>query len=107
MGFAGRSGDLPQEIGHFQAGLSRSLSSQPLSRIGRVSPFNPCLSGRDMFAHEKLHVYSKSLTFVSGAFSMTEAWEKKHAIKDHFNRASESLVLTLADGARHRSAPTS
>jgi four helix bundle protein len=59
-----------------------------------------------MFAHGKLHVYTKSLTFVSGAFSMTEAWEKKHAIKDQFNRASESLVLALADGARHRSAAT-
>src|SRR5438552_1804958 len=59
-----------------------------------------------MFAHEKLHVYGKSLTFVSAAFSMAAGWDKKHAVKDQFNRASESLVLTLADGARYRSVAT-
>jgi hypothetical protein len=59
-----------------------------------------------MFAHEKLHVYSKSLTFIATVSTCASDWEKKHAVTDQLNRASESLVLNLADGARFRSAPS-
>jgi len=58
-----------------------------------------------MFAHEKLHVYQKALAFVSAASVLSAAWSKKHAVVDQIDRASESLILNLADGARLRSAP--
>jgi len=57
-----------------------------------------------MFPHEKLHVYGKSLAFVAGASTISASWSKNHAVVDQLGRASESLILNLADGARLRSA---
>ena|SRR5437016_9268806 len=58
-----------------------------------------------MLAHEKLHVYGKSLAFVTSASALSAGWSKKHAVIDQLHRASESLILNLADGARLRSGP--
>jgi four helix bundle protein len=57
-----------------------------------------------MLAHEKLHVYAKALAFVAAASAFSATWSKKHAVVDQLGRASESLILNLADGARLRSA---
>jgi len=58
-----------------------------------------------MLAHEKLNVYSKALDFAARAARWLSAWDKKHAIVDHFSRANESILLNLADAARQRDAP--
>ncbi len=59
-----------------------------------------------MLAHEKLHVYGKALAFVAAALTLSGTWSKKHAVVDHLDRASESLILNLAEGARLRPAPS-
>ncbi len=59
-----------------------------------------------MLPHEKLQVYGKALAFVASASALSTMWSKKHAVVDHLDRASESLILNLADGARLRSGPS-
>ena len=59
-----------------------------------------------MFAHEKLHVYGRALAFVAALSAFSAVWNKKHAVVDQLGRASDSLVLNLADGARLRSGPS-
>jgi four helix bundle protein len=59
-----------------------------------------------MLAHEQLHVYRKALAFVADAAALSAAWSKKHAVVDHFDRASESVILNLAEGARLRPGPS-
>ena len=59
-----------------------------------------------MLPHEKLQVYGKGLAFVGAASALLSGWNKKHAVVDQFDRASESLILNLADGARLRSGPS-
>jgi four helix bundle protein len=58
-----------------------------------------------MFAHQKLKVYDKALSFAAAVNSLTGAWPKIHAVLDHLNRASDSIVLNIAEGSRLRSAP--
>ena len=59
-----------------------------------------------MLTHEKLQVYGKGLAFVAAASALSTAWSKKHAVVDQLDRASESLILNLAGGARLRSGPS-
>src|SRR5882724_2448058 len=56
-----------------------------------------------MLAHEKLDVYGKSLAFAAAASAYSTGWSKSHAVVDQLDRASESLIVNLADGARFRS----
>jgi len=58
-----------------------------------------------MFAHEKLQVYRKALVFAAKAGAWTSTWHKKHALVDHLSRATESVMLNLAEAARQRGAP--
>ncbi|PWU12154.1 MAG: hypothetical protein C5B50_22020 [Verrucomicrobia bacterium] len=58
-----------------------------------------------MFSHEKLNVYTKALDFVTRTSVLIGDWDKKHAFVDHLSRASESILLNLAQGARHRNGP--
>jgi four helix bundle protein len=58
-----------------------------------------------MFSHEKLQVYGKALGFASRAAGLASSWDKRHAIVDHLSRASESIPLNLAEGARQFGAP--
>ena len=58
-----------------------------------------------MFDHEKLQVYGKALDFAAKAGTWTSTWDKKHALVDHLSRATESLVLNLAEAARQRGTP--
>lgn len=62
--------------------------------------FNP-----EMFAHEKLRVYAKALQFVAETSGLSAGWSSRHSIVDQLERASESLIFNLADGARFRSTP--
>ena len=58
-----------------------------------------------MFAHEKLQVYGKPLDFATKAAAWTSTWDKKHALVDRLSRATESIVLNLAEAARQRGTP--
>src|SRR5512143_51690 len=58
-----------------------------------------------MLTHHKLKLYDKALVVAAGAHELSAGWGKRHAIVDHFRRASESVVLNLAEGARLESAP--
>jgi four helix bundle protein len=55
-----------------------------------------------MFCLEKLKVYDKALTHVAALAQLSAAWDKRHAVVDQLMRASESLVLNIAEGARLR-----
>jgi four helix bundle protein len=53
-----------------------------------------------MLAHENLQVYGKVLKVAAQAFTLSSSWDKRHALVDHLSRASESIVLNLAEAAR-------
>ncbi len=55
-----------------------------------------------MLTLDNLKVYDKALVLAAGAEALTVGWGRRHAIADHFRRASESIVLNLAEGARLR-----
>ena len=55
---------------------------------------------RRMFSHQKLKVYGKALASVTSLTQRSAAWDKRHAVVDQLVRASESVVLNLAEGAR-------
>ena len=57
------------------------------------------------FAHERLQVYAKALAFGTKASAWTGSWSKKRAVVDQFYRASESLLLNLAEAARQQNGP--
>ena len=56
-----------------------------------------------MFTHHKLKVYRKALECAGSAERLSSGWASKHSFVDHFCRASESIVLNIAEGARLRS----
>ena len=58
-----------------------------------------------MFSLEKLKVYERALTSVAGLAQLSTNWDKRHAVVDQLLRASESVVLNLAEGARLRGGP--
>ncbi len=57
------------------------------------------------FSHEDLQVYGKALAFAAKASAWTSNWSKQHALVDQLYRASESLLLNLAEAARLHSGP--
>ena len=59
-----------------------------------------------MFSHEKLKVYEKALVSVTSLAQHAASWDKRHSVVDHLLRASESIVLNIAEGARLWSAGT-
>jgi four helix bundle protein len=58
-----------------------------------------------MFSLEKLKVYDRALAGVVGLAQLAARWDKRHAVVDQLLRASESVVLNIADGARLRNGP--
>jgi four helix bundle protein len=56
-----------------------------------------------MLNHYKLKVCEKALALGASAESFSASWGKRHAIVEHFCRASESIVLNIAKGARLQS----
>jgi len=59
----------------------------------------------NMLAHEKLHVYGKALDLAARMEEWLSGWDKKHALVDQLSRATESILLNLAEAARQRDAP--
>jgi len=55
-----------------------------------------------MFSIEKLKVYDRALTSVAALAKLAAPWDKRHVVVDHLLRASESVVLNIAEGARLR-----
>jgi four helix bundle protein len=53
-----------------------------------------------MLIDHKLKVYEKALALAAGADELSASWGRQHAIVDHYRRASESIVLNIAQGAR-------
>jgi four helix bundle protein len=58
-----------------------------------------------MLTHHRLKVYEKALALCTGAEALSGSWGRRHAIVEHFRRASESIVLNIAEGARLISGP--
>ena len=56
-----------------------------------------------MFTHHQLKVYEKALALGASAEALSASWGKRHAIVEHFQRASESIVLNIAEAARLQS----
>src|SRR5206468_3628064 len=73
----------------FALPLSETLS-ETLGVVGQ--------HGDSMFTHHKLKVYEKALTIAAGAQGFCASWGQRHAILEHFRRASESIVLNFAEG---------
>ena len=46
-----------------------------------------------MLTHHRLKVYEKALALGAGAEELSGSWGRRHAIVEHFRRASESIVL--------------
>jgi len=55
--------------------------------------------------HHQLKVYEKALVLAAGAQELSGCWGTRHAIVEHFRRASESVVLNIAEAARLLSGP--
>ncbi len=55
-----------------------------------------------MLSHQKLIVYQKSLTFAKQA---SKIYCKYSSLKDQLVRASQSIVLNIAEGACQRTSP--
>lgn len=51
-----------------------------------------------MFDHEKLEVYRQALAFVGWLSPILEGMLKASDVKDHLERASNSIVLNIAEG---------
>jgi four helix bundle protein len=58
-----------------------------------------------MLTHHKLKVYKKALAVAACAQELSSSWGRRHAIVEHFCRASESIVLNIAEAARLRLGP--
>lgn len=54
--------------------------------------------GKYFFDHKKLHVYTKAVEFVEWTDKLLRAISKKDSISDQLYRASESIVLNIAEG---------
>jgi four helix bundle protein len=50
------------------------------------------------FDHEKLDVYRESLVFVAWLSGLLEAVVRAGEVKDHLDRAADSVVLNIAEG---------
>jgi hypothetical protein len=58
-----------------------------------------------MFSVEKVKVCERALASVAGLAQLSTNWHKRSAVVDQLLRASESVVLNLAEGARPRGGP--
>ena len=58
-----------------------------------------------MLTHQKLKVYEKALALAACAQELSASWGRPHAIVEHYCRASESIVLNIAEGSRLWSGP--
>ena len=57
----------------------------------------------DRFSYQKLRVYEDMIRSISFAEDIATRWDRVHAITDHFTRASEGVLVCLAEACRARS----
>ncbi len=55
-----------------------------------------------VYAIDKLKVYDRALASVASLARLSGEWDKRHAVVDQLVRASESVLLNLAEGVRLR-----
>ena len=55
---------------------------------------------RSQFSYERLDVHADILRFLAAAEVHVSAWDRVHAVVDHFYRASEGILLSLAEASR-------
>ena len=55
-----------------------------------------------MFSLDKLKVYDRALASTASLIQLSAGWDKRHAVVDQLVRASESVVVNIAEGARLR-----
>ena len=53
-----------------------------------------------VLTYNKLKVYEKAVALAASAYELSASWGRRHSIVEHFRRASESIVLNIAEGAR-------
>lgn len=87
-------------MGHLFPGLSPALG--PTLGSGREPS---TWRGIKMLSLEKLKVYDRALGSVSRLAQLAAPWDKRHAVVDQLLRASESVVLNIAEGVRLRNSP--
>ena len=58
-----------------------------------------------LFDHEKLHVYAKTLEFVGWATTILERVPKSMAVHNQLDRSSTSIPLNIAEGTGNFTAP--
>lgn len=58
-----------------------------------------------LFDHEKLNVYGKTLVFISWATTVLERVPKSMAVHNQLDRASTSIPLNIAEGTGKFTAP--
>jgi four helix bundle protein len=88
--------NLGLEFGHLSAGLCPTLCPT-LCPLGCIAGHTP-----KMFSLEKLKVYDRALASTASLIGLAAAWDKRHAVVDQLVRASESVALNIAEGARLR-----
>jgi four helix bundle protein len=86
------------EIGHFRIDFVPHFVPPFVDsgRLGQVS------TGPGMFSIEKLKVYDRAMASVARLSQLSACWDKRHAVVDQLVRASESVVLNIAEGVRLR-----
>ena len=93
----GQTSDLPLEFGHYSDSTSSHTSSHTSSTCGGQH------EEAKTFSLDKLKVYDRALASAASLAQHSRSWDKRHAVTDQLLRASESVVLNLAEGARLRS----
>lgn len=54
----------------------------------------------DSLSHERLTVYQRATSLVADVEELLCAWDPKHAVVDHLSRATESVLVNIAEGCR-------
>ena len=57
-------------------------------------------TAHNRFSYERLHVHEDILQFLAGTNELATTWDNVHAVVDHLDRASESILVNLAEGCR-------
>ena len=55
---------------------------------------------QSQFSYERLHVHADIQQFHTTTEEHVAAWDQVHAVVDQFNRASEGVLVSLAEASR-------
>lgn len=81
--------------------LDRELNREHWSRY--CVKRNKMTTYENTFSYEKLDVYNDIMQFLVCSEHIVSAWDSIHVVVDHFERASESVLVNLGDACRARS----